>query len=123
MTTRLKIAFAAALLAAPILAGSGPALAHHGWSGQDNSKVTTLEGKIQSLSYRNPHAEIDLAQNGQVWHVTLAPIERLQSRGVTPAVLKVGDTVRISGNRNLDQSKMEVKAFEITTAGKTTGLR
>jgi hypothetical protein len=118
MTLRTKLAFAAALLLAP-----APALAHHGWSGQDNTKVTTLEGKVQAVRFRDPHAEIDLTDNGQQWTVTLAPIERMEARGVTPAVLKVGSTVRIAGHRNLDMKKFEVKANEITVDGKTTGLR
>jgi hypothetical protein len=118
MTFGLKLALAAALLSAPL-----PAAAHHGWAGQDNSKVTTVEGKIQAVRYRNPHAEIDLTQDGRVWTVTLAPISRMESRGITEATLKVGDTVRIAGHRNLDQTKYEVKANEITMAGKTTGLR
>ncbi|MDB5458481.1 MAG: putative exported protein [Caulobacteraceae bacterium] len=117
MTLRFKLALAALLLA-PL-----PAAAHHGWAGQDNSKVTTLEGKIDAVRYRNPHAEIDLTQAGQKWTVTLAPIERMETRGITQASLKVGDTVRIAGHRNLDMAKYEVKANEITLGGKTTGLR
>jgi hypothetical protein len=100
-----------------------PAVAHHGWAGQDNSKVTVLEGPIQAVRYRNPHGEIELTSGGQRWLITLAPIQRMQDRGVTEAVLKVGQTVRIEGARNLDQSRYEVKAASITVAGKTTSLR
>lgn len=117
MTSWFKLAFAAALLA-PL-----PAAAHHGWSGQDNDHVTSLEGVIKDVRYRDPHAEIDLVDNGQVWTVTLAPIERMGARGVTPAVLKVGDHVKIDGHRNLDQARYEVKANDITIGGKTTNLR
>ena len=118
MMLRSKLAFTAALLMAP-----APALAHHGWSGQDNTKVTTLEGKIQAVRFRDPHAEIDLTDNGQQWTIPRAPIGRREARGVTPAVLKVGSTVRIAGHRNLDMKRYEVKANEITVDGKTTGLR
>jgi hypothetical protein len=117
MTLRFKLALAAALLL-PL-----PAAAHHGWSGQDMTKVTTLEGSIQAVRYRDPHAEIDLMDHGQMWTITLAPTERMDARGVTPAVLKVGQSVKIDGHRNLDQKRFEVKANDITIGGKTTNLR
>jgi hypothetical protein len=116
--TLLKLAFAAAVVAAPL-----PAFAHHGWSGQDNAKVTSLEGTIQAVRYRNPHGEIDLVSGGQKWLITLAPIARMSSRGVTEDKLKVGDKVRIDGHRNLDQARYEVKANDIVIDGKTTDLR
>jgi hypothetical protein len=118
MKRRICLAFTAALLA-PL-----PAAAHHGWAGQDNSKVTVVEGPIQAVRYRNPHGEIEVTgPDKQRWLVTLAPIARMQSRGVTESVLKVGQVVRIEGARNLDQSRNEVKANSITIAGKTTSLR
>lgn len=117
MTSWFKLALAAALLA-PV-----PASAHHGWSGQDNDRVTTLEGPIQAVRYRDPHVEIDLVDHGRTWTATLAPIERMGARGVTPAVLKVGEPVKIDGHRNLDQTRYEVKADDITIDGKTTNLR
>ncbi|MGZ3275630.1 MAG: DUF6152 family protein [Caulobacteraceae bacterium] len=117
MTSWFKLAFAAALLA-PL-----PAAAHHGWSGQDNAHVTTLEGPIQAVRYRDPHAEIDLMDHGQMWTITLAPTERMDSRGVTQAALKVGQSVKINGHRNLDMKRFEVKANDITIDGKTTNLR
>jgi hypothetical protein len=117
MTSWFKLAFVAALLA-PL-----PAAAHHGWSGQDNAHVTTLEGPIQAVRYRDPHAEIDLTDHGQMWTITLAPTERMDARGVTAKALKVGQTVKINGHRNLDQKRFEVKANDITIDGKTTSLR
>jgi hypothetical protein len=102
---------------------AGAAFAHHGWAGQDNAKTTVLEGKIDAVRYRNPHGEIDLTSGGQKWQITLAPISRMESRGVTEAVLKPGTTVKIEGHRNLDMSRREVKASAITVGGKTTSLR
>jgi hypothetical protein len=114
----LYAALAATALLAPL-----PAIAHHGWSGQDNAKVTTLEGTIKDVRYRNPHGEIDLVVGGQTWLVTLAPIARMESRGVTEAKLAVGQKVKIDGHRNLDQARYEVKANDITIGGQTTDLR
>lgn len=117
MRLQFKLVLAAALLA-PL-----PALAHHGWSGQDNAKVTTVEGKIDAVRYRNPHGEVDLSSGNQKWTITLAPVARMESRGLTADKLKVGETVKIAGHRNLDLSRNEVKANEITIAGQTTNLR
>jgi hypothetical protein len=118
----MKLAFP--VLCAAVALTPLTAAAHHGWSGQDNAKVTALEGTIQSVSYRNPHGQIEItAADKQRWQVTLAPIQRMQSRGLTEADLKVGQTVRIEGHRSLDQGRREVKANAITIAGKTTALR
>jgi hypothetical protein len=116
-----RFAFAAGALAAAVAL---PAYAHHGWAGQDNAKVTVLEGPIKEVRYRNPHGEIDLVTaDKQLWHVTLAPIARMSSRGLTEDQLKVGQTVRIAGHRNLDTGRFEVKANSIAISGKTTELR
>jgi hypothetical protein len=121
MKQKLGLVLVAALLAP--LPAAAPAWAHHGWSGQDNAHVTTLEGKIAAVRYRNPHGEIDLMQGNQKWTVTLAPIARMDARGLSEAAFKVGDTVTIHGHRNLDMAKYEVKANDITMAGKKTELR
>lgn len=49
----------AAGLALPAL-GSGRALAHHGWSGFDTSRPLYLEGKVATVSWSNPHAELEV---------------------------------------------------------------
>jgi hypothetical protein len=118
MMPKLVSILGAAALLAPL-----PAAAHHGWAGQDNAHVTTLEGKIAAVRYRNPHGEIDLMQGNQKWTVTLAPVARMDTRGLSEASFKIGDTVKINGHRNLDMAKFEVKANDITIGGKTTELR
>src|SRR6478735_5639353 len=99
---RLLLAAIAAATVLPAAALPLAAWAHHGWSGQESDKVTALEGTIQSVSYRDPHGEIVLLSGGQKWDVTLAPISRMQTRGVTEALLQPGRTVRVEGRRNLD---------------------
>ena len=113
---RLTIFAAAAALLAP-----AAAIAHHGWNGQEG-KLTVLEGPIQAVSYRDPHGEIEITAAGKRWMVTLAPISRMQARGLTEAALKPGQTVWISGRRNSDLAKNEIKAESIRVAGKTTNL-
>jgi hypothetical protein len=114
-------AAAAAFLPFATLAVPGAAQAHHGWTGQED-KVTTLEGPIQKVSYRDPHGEIEVTSGGQKWLVTLAPIARMQARGLTEDQLKPGQTVWISGKRNVDRSKYELKAETIRIGAKSTDL-
>ena len=54
MQRRTLLAFAAA--------GFAPALAraHHGWSGFDQDRPIYLEGKAESVVWKNPHAELML---------------------------------------------------------------
>lgn len=115
---RLVFAAAAFVVALPL---AFSAHAHHGWGGQE-VKVTVLEGPIQRVSYRDPHGEIEILAGGKTWLVTLAPLSRMQARGLTEASLKPGQTVRISGKRNIDTSRNEIKAENIRVGGKTTDL-
>jgi len=118
----MKLAFKGAVLVAA-LSLPAAALAHHGWSSYEPEKTTTLEGSIEAVRYANPHVEIDLTVGGQKWLITLAPVARMESRGVTEGVLKVGQKVKIEGKRSLTPSRYEVKCEQITINGKTTPLR
>jgi hypothetical protein len=108
---------ASALLAIAALAAPGAVLAHHGWANQDETKVTVLEGPIQAVRYQNPHAEIELTQANQRWLITLAPVQRMQDRGATEKLLKVGQTVRVEGHKSLTPGRYEIKANNISIAG------
>jgi Family of unknown function (DUF6152) len=48
------------LLAGATLAAFPPAWAHHGWSSFDLARPLYLEGRVARVSWRNPHAELDL---------------------------------------------------------------
>jgi hypothetical protein len=48
------------LLAAGALLALRPAFAHHGWSSFDQGRPIYLEGKVASVAWRNPHAELVL---------------------------------------------------------------
>lgn len=48
-------------IAAGLSAGSLPAaFAHHGWSSFDQNRPLYLEGKAAKVSWRSPHAELEL---------------------------------------------------------------
>ena len=115
-------------LAVGLVAGllmTGAALAHHGWTGYDNSKELTLTGVIRQASYANPHSMIQLevtGANAKNWVAVLAPPGRMSSRGLTQQMLQVGATATVVGYPH-SQKTEEMRAERITIAGKTIELR
>jgi hypothetical protein len=109
-------------LAAAILLSAGAANAHHGWGSYDAGQVLTLTGKIQEMTYANPHGVLKLEVPGKVWVVTLAPPFRMQNRNLPAETLKAGATVTVVGypSRN---DPTELRAERITVNGQTTELR
>lgn len=47
----------------PLLLGSAPVLAHHGWSSFDETRPLYLAGKAVEVRWQNPHAELVLQLN------------------------------------------------------------
>jgi hypothetical protein len=111
LTTALGLLLAAAI-----------AQAHHGWSSYDADQLLTLEVPLQSVNYRNPHADVSIEHDGRTWQVILAPISRLQSRGLPEADLTQGKTVTIVGYPRKDGTA-EIRAERIIVDGRTIELR
>lgn len=109
-------------LAAAILLSAGSADAHHGWGSYDAAQALTLTGKIQDMTYANPHGVLKLEVPGKVWVVILAPPFRMQNRKLPAEVLKVGTTVTIVGYPSRTDPA-EMRAERITVNGQTTELR
>jgi Family of unknown function (DUF6152) len=95
-----------------------PALAHHGWSWTEE-ETTQLKGKIVEIYIGNPHAALDVAVEGSVWRVELAPPSRTIAAGFTEETAKAGDEVIAIGNRSRDRSERRMKAVRIIVGGKT----
>jgi hypothetical protein len=115
MTMR-KLALAALLLAAP------PALAHHGWGSYDASKPFTITAPVEKLEWANPHAHLHLRHEGETWEATLAPLSRMQLRGLTQEMIKPGAQVTVEGYAST-RTPREMRAERITVNGKTVELR
>jgi hypothetical protein len=121
--TSLYLSLSGALLAGCLLAGA--ALAHHGWTGYDASKELNLTGVITQAEYTNPHGMIRVqvsGANAKTWVAVLAPVSRMNSRGLSQEMLKVGATVTVVGYPH-SQKDEEMRAERITIAGKTVELR
>jgi hypothetical protein len=112
----------------PILAAAAatlvaaPALAHHGWGSYDSQNVLTLAGKVQEMTYNNPHGTLLLETPGKVWRVILAPPSRMRNRGLPSEMMKAGATVSVVGYPHRSDPT-EMRAERITIDGKTTELR
>ncbi len=111
------------LTVAFILAGlSGAALAHHGWGSYDSSKVFTIKSPVEALDWHNPHVTITVKHEGQSWQATLAPISRMQRRGLSEPMLAPGKDVAVEGYPST-RVEREIRAERITVGDKVFELR
>ena len=72
-------------------------LVHHGWANYDQEKVLDYTSEIQDPVYENPHSTMKIEYKEKEWMVILAPASRMQSRGISPEMLKEGIKVRVVG--------------------------
>jgi hypothetical protein len=104
------------------LIASGAALAHHGWGSYDASKKFTISSPVEKLDWTNPHVHLDVKHNGATWEAVLAPPFRMEARGLSPELLKVGTRVDVEGYPST-RAENEMRAERIVVAGKTYELR
>jgi hypothetical protein len=115
---RPRMLFAAAVWA--LTAAS--AFAHHGWSSYDADKAIKVSAPLADLAWRNPHASAKVSYEGKTWDVILAPISRMEARGLTQAMLGPKNTVTLEGYPRRDGT-LEMRIERITAQGKTVELR
>jgi hypothetical protein len=101
---------------------SVPALAHHGWGSYDATKPMTLTAPAEGVEIGNPHGLAMLSADGKMWHVTLAPMSRMNARGATPEVVANGKTITAYGYPKRDGT-LEMRAEWIEIDGKRYQLR
>ena len=84
----------------------------------------TVPGTIAESSYTNPHGTIKLraTDGGKVWDVVLAPVARMQTRGLTETMLKPGTVVTVLGYQHRKVGS-EMRAENITVDKKKIELR
>jgi len=114
---RLTLAAALALLFLFL-----PAMAHHGWGSYDATKPITITAAIDQVTIGNPHGDLMLTHNGEMWHVTLAPLSRMNARGATAEIVKQGATITAHGYPKRDGTQ-EMRAEWIEIDGKRYQLR
>ena len=94
--------------------------AHHGWEG-NLSEQFELSGVVETdVSLGGPHATMRVKDaDGKVWDVTLAPGPRTERAGLKPGIIPVGAKVTVSGHRNRDAKRFEIKTERVTYNGRT----
>ena len=101
---------------------AGPAAAHHGWGSYDSTRTVTVEATIVDVKYENPHVEIVLEAQGKKWTMTLAPVFRMQNRGLPQPMLVKGRKVKVEGYASKVRTG-EMRIERITVDGKAVELR
>jgi hypothetical protein len=82
----------------------------------------TIKAMIEEASLSNPHGMLMLTHDGVMWHVTLAPLSRMNARGASADIVKKGAEVTAYGYPKRDGS-LEMRAEWIEIDGKRFQLR
>ena len=104
------------------LAIPAAAAGHHGWSSYDTGRVLTVDGRFKTVAWSNPHGTATMNWRGRHWRVVLAPVARMEARGLTAAMIAPGKPVRLVGYPRKDGTR-EMRIERVTAAGKTVELR
>jgi hypothetical protein len=103
-----------AMFAGILMAAAVPAMAHHGWSAQEE-QLSDLTGAVtRDVSLAGPHGTMQIRVGNVVWDVTLAPPARTSAAGLKPGVIPVGATVTVRGNKSTANGRNEMKAVLVT---------
>jgi hypothetical protein len=113
----VRYSIAAALAIAPV-AGLG----HHGWSSYDQTRPLTVNGTFKSVAWANPHGTARIQWQGKEWAVILAPIGRMEARGLSEAMIAPGKRVTLTGYARSDGTP-EMRIERIKAGEKTVELR
>jgi hypothetical protein len=118
----LPVCFA---MAAGLCLGSLPGFAHHGAAEYDNTKTISLQGKVTTLQYLNPHALIlftvkdDKGQTAE-WTAELQSPNLLSRRGWSRSTLKPGDQIIVTGHPVKNGAKAMSGQKVVFTDGRET---
>lgn len=111
-----------ALIFLAALAVPAAAIAHHGWSSYDTEKVLQVDARLTAVSWANPHGTATMTWRGGTWRVILAPVARMESRGLTSAMIAPGKPIRLVGYARKDGTR-EMRIERVIAEGKTVELR
>jgi hypothetical protein len=105
-----------------VIFSTGTTWAHHGWGSYDASKGFSISAPVETLRWADPHVRITLEYQGGTWEATLAPVSRMQARGLSEDMLKPSTAVVVQGYPST-RNQHEMRAERITVSGKTVELR
>ena len=111
-----------ALIAAAILSIPAAALAHHGWTSYDEKKAIKVRASLSDVRWANPHGSAKVRYQNATWDVILAPVSRMEARGLTREMVGPTKQIVLEGYPRRDGTK-EMRIERVTAAGKTVELR
>jgi hypothetical protein len=102
-----RVLLAGFLFSCLLLAATGPAFAHHSWSGYDSSNLTTVKGTVTQFEWGNPHIWINFEAHDdkgttETWTAGGPSPNRLANTGWDKSTLKPGDQITFVGYRIKD---------------------
>jgi hypothetical protein len=98
------------------------AFAHHGWSSYDAGKTIEHTATLTNVQWGNPHGSATVRYQGKDWHVVLAPVARMEARGLTREMLGPRQRVTLVGYPRSDGTP-EMRIERVIAGGKTVELR
>jgi Family of unknown function (DUF6152) len=86
-----------------VVLASGVAAAHHSGASWNLTKRVSVQGKVESVEFRNPHGKMKVIAKGAggkpvTWHIETSAMNLLMRRGWKPGRIKVGDVVTATGH-------------------------
>jgi hypothetical protein len=110
------------LIAALSIFAAAPGAAHHGWSSYDAGKTITHTAALSDVKWGNPHGTAKVRYQGKTWDVILAPVARMQARGLTQEMVGPRQRVTLVGYPRSDGAA-EMRIERVIAGGKTVELR
>ncbi len=104
-----------------MVAGLGPAFAHHGWRWTDDGQFE-LTARVEKAVLGNPHGVLTMDAEGSKWLVEVGQPWRNEKAGLSDAMLARGATLTIVGKRSADPKEQRMKAERIIIDGKAYDL-
>ena len=114
--------FTRSLVAAMLAVLPAAAIAHHGWSSYDATKTVTVTAPLTQVGWGNPHGSAKVMYQNKSWDVVLAPVARMEARGLTREMLAGNKIVTLVGYPRSDGTP-EMRIERITVDRKTVELR
>ena len=102
------------------VAAAQPGGAHHVISEvYDIGRILTLEGEVDRIGYRDPHAFLHLrvaddGGSGRTWSIELEGAAKLHQLGMERGTLRPGDRITVCGNPGRDAGQYRLLMLVLT---------
>src|SRR5436190_21354120 len=127
-TTMKRTSIVAVLTLGLLLMAIVPAIAHHSFSAEfDSKKQVEKRGFVTKIEWTNPHVwfyinVMDENGRAQKWGFEMGPPHGLQGQGWTSTTMKIGDEVIVNGSLAKNGSnRVNARSVVLAKTGKKFG--